>query len=91
MNVLCVGSEMSETVLRIEKLENGYEIEVNDPKIMAENRKPKSSWKDPSKGYVFKSAEEVAAFVAEHLDGLEPPPEADEEFGTEFKRQTEEE
>jgi hypothetical protein len=91
MNGLCVRSDMGETVLRIERLENGYEIEVNDSKIMAENRKPKSQWKNPEKAYAFKTTEEVVAFITEHLDSLEPPPDADEEFGTEFKRRTEKE
>lgn len=86
-----MGSDMGETVLRIEKLQNGWEVEINDPKIMEENRKPKSNWKDPSKAYAFATSKEVSDFIAEHLDSLEPPPDADEEFGTEFKRQTEEE
>jgi hypothetical protein len=91
MNGLCVESAMGETVLRIEKLQNGWEVEINDPKIIEENRKPKNSWTDPSKAYAFATAKEVADFITEHLDSLEPPPDADEEFGTEFKRQTEEE
>lgn len=80
---------MSENILRIGKLENGYEVEVCDPAIMAENEKPKSSWKDPWKSYGFKNSEEVKNFVGEHLDTLKPPPDAEKEYGTEFKRQAE--
>ncbi len=77
-----------DTVLRIEKLENGYEVEICDPKIQAANDKPKSSWQDPWKGYAFTTAEEVKNFVGEHLDSLKPPPDADEEYGAAFKQAT---
>ena len=52
------------------------------------SEKPKAAWKDPWKGYAFTSAEEVKNFVGEHLDKLKPPPDADEEYETEFARQT---
>ncbi len=73
-----------EDVLRIEKLENGYEVEVCDPKIMENNRKPKTEYKSPWKGYAFTTKEEVVAFISEHLDSLQPPPDADTEFGQAF-------
>lgn len=79
-----------DTVLRIEKLENGYEVEICDPKIQAKNDKPKSAWEDPWKGYAFTTAEEVKNFVGEHLDSLKPPPDADEEYGSAFKSATSE-
>lgn len=74
-----------ECVLRIEKLENGYEVEISDPKIIAANKKPKSQYQDPWKGYAFTTAEEVKNFVGEHLDSLKPPPDADEEYSDAFK------
>lgn len=76
---------MSDTVLRIEKLENGYTVEVCDPKIMAENEKPKSTYKSPYKEYAFTTADEVKAYVGEHLDSLKPPPDAEAEYGAAFK------
>lgn len=79
---------MGESVLRIEKLENGYEVEICDPKVLAENAKPKSAWKDPWKGYAFTTAEEVKNFVGEHLDSLKPPPDADAEYGQAFSEAT---
>lgn len=82
---------MSDSILRIEKLENGYEVEVCDPAIMAANEKPKSNWKDPWKSYAFKSSDEVKTFIGEHLDSLKPPPDADTEYKQEFKRQAEKE
>ncbi len=79
---------MSECVLRVEKLENGYEVEVCDEKIMASNEKPKSTWQDPWKGYAFKTAKDAVAFIGEHLDSLKPPPDAETEYGTAFKQAT---
>lgn len=75
-------------VLSIEKLENGYEVSVCDPKVAAANKKGKGGWQDPMKDYAFKTVEEVVAFITEHLDTLEPPPDADEEYASEFKRQS---
>lgn len=76
-----------DTVLRIEKLANGYEVEICDPKIEAENEKPKTAWKSPWVGYAFTTAEEVKTFVGLHLDSLKPPKDEDEQYGAEFARQ----
>lgn len=74
---------MGQDVLRIEKLENGYEVEVCDPKIEEENRKPSkkgaiAEWKSPWKAYAFSTSEEVVSFVAKHLSNL--PKSSQEEF-----------
>lgn len=82
---------MSENILKIEKLENGYSVEICDPDVVAENAKPKSTWKDPWKEYAFKNSDEVKNFVGEHLDSLKPPPDAETEYKTEFSRQSEKE
>lgn len=82
---------MSEYVLRIEKLENGYEVEICDPKIMESNSKPKSSYQDPWKGYAFESVEGVVKFVTEHLDKLKPPPDADVQYSQAFDEASQEE
>lgn len=79
---------MGESVCRIEKLENGYEVEICDPKIQAANEKPKSGYQSPWKGYAFTTAEEVKNFVGEHLDSLKPPPDADAEYASSFKQAT---
>lgn len=79
---------MGDTVLRIEKLENGYEVEICDEKILASNEKPKSTYADPWKGYAFTTVDEVSAFVAQHLDALKPPPDADKEYGDAFTQAT---
>lgn len=74
---------MSETVLRVEKLENGFEVEALDPKIEAENAKPKSSYKSPWKAYAFTSADDVVNFIKQHLSTL--PKSSQEEFDTAAK------
>lgn len=77
-------------VLKIEKLENGYEVSICDPEIQKANADPKNKkWQSPWKDYAFTTAKEVADFVAEHLDSLTPPPDADEEYSSEFARQSE--
>jgi hypothetical protein len=82
---------MGDTILRIEKLTNGYEVEVCDPKIMEANRKPKSVYEDPWKGYAFTTAEEVKTFIGAHLDSLTPPPGVDEEYAQAFQEASEDE
>jgi hypothetical protein len=81
---------MSDTILRIEKMVNGYEVEVRDPKIAAENAKPKSSWQDPMKGYAFNTAAEAGAFVTAVLDKLSPLSD-DDEYAAAFKAATKDE
>lgn len=78
---------MSDCIVRIEKLENGFNVQVIDPKIVAENEKPKSSWKDPWMGYAFKNSDEVCEFLEKVLDKLAPPS-ADAMFADAFKAAT---
>jgi hypothetical protein len=70
--------------LKIDVLQNGFNVEVRDPKIDAANNKPKSSWEDPWKTYAFSTVEEVEGFVSKHLKELKPPPDADAEFSSAF-------
>lgn len=76
-----------EDVIRIEGLENGFEVECLDPKIVEENQKPKSMYKDPYKGYAFSTAEEVVKFVAERLKTMKPKSK-DGGFAASFKEAT---
>lgn len=70
---------MSEDVLRVEKLENGYEVEIYDQKIADANNKPKNSkYESPWKAYAFSTSAEVVKFVSKHLDGL--PKSGQDEF-----------
>lgn len=83
---------MGQDVLRVERLENGYEVEVCDQKIMEQNEMTdsKKPWKSPWKGYAFDTAAEVAAFIGEHLDKLKPPPDADKEYAGAFTKASKE-
>ena len=78
---------MGNSILRVEKLANGFECEICDPKIVAENAKPKSNWQDPWVEYAFTTSEEVIEFIKLHLESLKPEPSADEQYGQEFARQ----
>jgi len=82
-----VRCDMSDCILRVEKLANGYEVEILDPKIQEANSKPKSEWKSPWVGYAFTTAAEVKEFIGLHLDSLKPEPSDDEQYGMEFARQ----
>lgn len=81
---------MGEYVLKIEKLENGFEVEICDEKIMAANQKPKTAWKDPWKGYAFENVEGVVEFVKKTLGTLKPPPNAEAEYGKAFEEASKE-
>lgn len=66
---------MGKEVLRIEKLENGYEVECFDAKIDEENNKPAKkgvgyNWKSPWKAYAFSTSAEVVSFIQKHLTNL---------------------
>jgi hypothetical protein len=74
---------MSDDIVRIEKLGNGYEVEVCSPKIRKANDHPKSVYQSPWIGYAFTTKEEVVAFLTKVLDKLAPEVE-DDEFGSAF-------
>lgn len=67
----------------IERVANGYEVEVTDPKIRAKNRGPQSidePYRSSEKEYVFKTVEEVLAFLTKNLDKALPADEYDSSF-----------
>lgn len=72
---------MGDCCLKVEKLENGFEVEVRDPKIDEENAKPKSMWKDPWKSYAFTTAAEASAFITAKLSSM--PKSGKEQFDEE--------
>ena len=85
MNTL--GCDMSDTILRVEKLANGFEVEICDPAIVSENEKPKSNYKSPWVEYAFTTSAEAIAFITAHLESLKPEPDEATQYGQEFARQ----
>ncbi len=77
---------MDSCVVKIEKLANGYEVELSDPAIVKQNaardnsKGPYKPWKDPKVGYAFKSVQEVCAFLEKNLDKALPL----DEYGSAF-------
>jgi hypothetical protein len=74
---------MGEYVLKIEKLENGFEVEIMDAKIKAENDKPSKKgqmkpYVSPWKSYAFTTGKEAVAFVQKHIASL--PKSSEDEF-----------
>jgi hypothetical protein len=72
-------------------LENGYEVEICDPQAMEANKKPKSVYESPWKGYAFTTSDEVVNFIKEHLDTLKPPPSAEDDYSSAFDQAASEE
>lgn len=76
---------MGECTVRIERLKNGYEVEMKDPEIVKANAKPSKGssftpYKNPNVGYVFKTVDEVLAFLKANLEKALP----EDDFGSSF-------
>lgn len=79
-------------ICKIERLANGYEVEVTDPKIAAANKKSKmGGWKDPKVSYAFKTIKEVLAFLEKNLDKALPLDEYESSFDMAAKDEEEDE
>lgn len=67
----------------IERVANGYEVEVTDPELKAKNEgKSMLSYSSPTKDYVFKTVDEVLTFLTKNLDKALPADEYDSSFDT---------
>lgn len=77
--------DYDQCVAKIGKLENGYTVCVVDEDQREKNADPKNkTYKDPWKEYAFSAADEVIKFLTDHIEKLEPPPDADSEFASGF-------
>jgi hypothetical protein len=74
-------------IVRIERLENGYEVEVLDPKIAESNAKPTGGYQDPYKAYAFDDIEKMLTFLREVLPKIDVPTSKDT-YAAEFKKAT---
>lgn len=65
----------------IERVANGYEVEVTDPKLKDKNKGDGVlSYSNPTKEYVFKTIDEVLTFLTKNLDKALPADEYDSSF-----------
>lgn len=79
---------MSESICKIERLANGYEVELTDPQIAKDNMNMKSGkpWRDPKVCYAFKNVKQVIKFLSQHLETALPL----DEYSTSFDKAKEE-
>lgn len=74
---------MDDCILRIEKLDNGFEVEIRDQKAVKRNsasiNKP-TPYVNPWRSYAFKNTKEVVAFIEKNLDKAVP----DDTFSSSF-------
>ena len=68
--------------IRIERSQNGFVVCMDDPAIVAKNRKSKGPWSDPSRQFVFDDEDDLIAFITKNLDKIVPDKKDD--FDTSF-------
>lgn len=82
---------MGESSIRIEKLVNGYTVEMKDPTIVKKNNArdkntkpnaPYSPYIDPWRKFVFEKEAQVVSFIKKNLS--KALPEDDDSFETSF-------
>lgn len=69
---------MSDCRVVIERVANGYEVEVSEP--ASSSKKTTDMYVDRRKEYVFKSIDEVLSFLTKNLDKALPQDEYDSAF-----------
>lgn len=72
--------------IRIERVAQGFEVCVDDPKIVEANRTEKGGWKDPTGEYMFKTWEQVTEFLTKIVDDALPV----DEYSSAFSKAAEE-
>jgi len=63
---------VSTCIVRIERMANGYEVEITDPEIVKANESSKDKWRDPNVSYAFKTPREVVTFLSRNLEKALP-------------------
>ena len=58
--------------IRIERAQNGYVVCMDDPAIVAKNRKSDGPYRDPMQNFVFDDAAGVITFLTKNLDKIAP-------------------
>lgn len=79
--------------IRIERAVNGFTVCVQDPKIVERNNAPSkpggspSRWEDPDREFVFKTTDQVFAFIEANIDKALPAlPEKPSSFDAAYKK-----
>lgn len=75
--------------VKIERAENGFEVEMCDPEIKKANMKGDGPYRDPNKTYVFTSMSKLMAFLRKELPTALAP--SDDEYGNGFDKAVKEE
>lgn len=83
---------MSDCFIRIERLQNGFEVTMRDPDIVKSNdaasgKGGPSAYKNPNLEYAFTTSKEVLDFVKANIDKALP----DDDYSDAFDLATEEE
>lgn len=71
---------LGDCTIRINRAQNGYTISMTDPKIVAENDKPKSSWRDPNVTFICSDLSKGLEFIRENIEKVFPETEFDSTF-----------
>lgn len=58
--------------IRIERAQNGFVVCMQDPAIVAKNRKSDGPYVDPEQQFVFDDEKGVIAFITKNLDKIIP-------------------
>jgi hypothetical protein len=78
--------------IRIERAQNGFVVCMDDPAIIAKNRKSDGPYETPERQFVFDDEAGVIAFITKNLDKIIPDKKDDYEtsFDTAVKESDEE-
>lgn len=71
---------LGDCTIRINRAQNGFTISMTDPKIVAENDKPKSNWRDPNVTFICSDLQKGLDFIRENIEKVFPETEYDTTF-----------
>lgn len=77
--------------IRIERIQNGFVLEITDPEIVKENKDKESfgkGWRDPDVKYNFDTSEDLMEFLSENIDKALPMDEYSASFDAAVKEAT---
>lgn len=79
------------TTIRIERVQNGYVMEITDPEIVKANKDKESygkGWRDPDVKYSFDESSELLEFLSKNIDKALPMDEFSASFDAAVKEAT---